>query len=149
MRCYKKPIRKILLALFIFLLLCATFDICWNWNLRTKLRYLRAETDTIIIRYNLSRDIPDVQLSDKEMKEFFSLLKLRRPLFPYFCACAGELRITFKKQGDELSYLTYHHDTSQVRGLDLPIGYIDIRSNYQQRLQHFFERLQFPLSQKK
>ncbi len=143
MKRYKKQILQLLSVLCILLALGIGFEIFRNRELQARLRYLRVETDTAVIQQIGLRDVSDVRLAGEELKELFSLLKLRRPYVSMVCACAGDLRVTFYRQENVLSSFTYHHDKSQVRGLDLPVGYIDIRSGSRENLQHFFERHQF------
>ena len=107
-------------------------------DLQSKLKELAQKTDKIIITYTQGKNQPKIELKGKDVKEFFSLLKLKMPDKPYYCRCFGQLVILLYSKDKKLTGMTYHRPKS-VRGLDTPIRTnINIIPKYQQKLKSFF-----------
>ena len=110
-------------------------------DLQNKLKDLAHKTDKIIITYTsytAGKERPKIELKGKDIKEFFSLLKLKMPDKPYYCRCFGQLVIMLYSKDKKLTSMTYHRPTS-VRGLDIPIRTnINIVPKYKQKLKSFF-----------
>jgi len=108
-------------------------------DLQDKLKELAQKTDKIVIFYNGTKNSPQIELKGKDVKEFFSLLKLKMPEKLYRCRCPGSLVIELyvKSKDKRITYFTYHH------GINVGAAFVPVNSNinivkeYQQKLKAF------------
>jgi hypothetical protein len=106
-------------------------------DLQNELKNLAQKTDKIIILYNATKNSPQIELKGKDVKEFFSLLKLKIPAKLYYCRCPGTLVINFFSKNKRLGGVTYHHSIS-VRASFVPLhSNIDIVKEYREKLKAF------------
>ncbi len=139
----KISISSILLAvsivIWLYLLWPVSIDGFTNRDLREKLQMFKQQSDTIIIHHIAPLEGPDIKLTGEDVKEFFSLLKLKLPRKGSYCKCLGDLQFSFQKSGEELASISYHNGIS-VRGI-LPIrSDIDIVPEYRYKLRTFLKK---------